>query len=175
MSGAAATSAAAARNVRVIATRWEKGLEQESQGQARGGKRRRPRRRRRRSQRSSAEEARSPVQEAALRIGIRELRAEQVRVIDDALAGRDVLMVLPTGFGKSACYQIPSLLLDKPVVMISPLRALLRDQEAKFAERDLPVVRIDGGVRGRNRAKAFAPVAGAGIATHSRSDRYRNS
>jgi ATP-dependent DNA helicase RecQ len=102
------------------------------------------------------------VQEAALRIGIRELRPEQVQVIDDAMAGRDVLMVLPTGFGKSACYQIPSLLLAKPVVMISPLRALLRDQEAKFTERDLPVVRIDGGVRGRNRANAFARIEEGG-------------
>jgi ATP-dependent DNA helicase RecQ len=102
------------------------------------------------------------VQDAALRIGIRQLRAEQARVIDDAMAGRDVLMVLPTGFGKSACYQIPSLLLAKPVVMVSPLRALLRDQEAKFIERDLPVVRIDGGVRGRNRAKAFARIEEGG-------------
>jgi ATP-dependent DNA helicase RecQ len=161
---AAATAAAATRNVCVIATRREKGLEQPSEGQVRDGKRRRPRRRRRRgrSQNSRAAAPRSPVQEGALRIGIRELRPEQVRVIEAAMAGRDVLMVLPTGFGKSACYQIPSLLLDKPVVMISPLRALLRDQEAKFTERDLPVVRIDGGVRGRNRAKAFARIEEGG-------------
>ena len=38
------------------------------------------------------------------------------------------LVVLPTGFGKSACYQIPSMILPKPVVLISPLLALLRDQ-----------------------------------------------
>ena len=46
--------------------------------------------------------------------------------------------------------------------MISPLRALLRDQEKKFIERDLPVVRIDGNVRGRNRAKAFERIQAGG-------------
>jgi ATP-dependent DNA helicase RecQ len=46
--------------------------------------------------------------------------------------------------------------------MISPLRALLRDQEKKFSERDLPVVRLDGGVRGRNRVKAFERIEAGG-------------
>jgi ATP-dependent DNA helicase RecQ len=104
----------------------------------------------------------TPIQAAARQIGIRQLRPEQERVIDDAIAGRDVLMVLPTGFGKSACYQIPSLILEKPVVVVSPLRALLRDQEKKFVERDLPVVRLDGDMRGRNRAKAFERIDAGG-------------
>lgn len=63
---------------------------------------------------------RSPAGEAALRIGIRRLHPEQERGIAAALDGRDVLMVLPTGFGKSACYQIPSMMLPKPVVLVSP-------------------------------------------------------
>ena len=66
--------------------------------------------------------------DAARRLGIEQLRPEQERVIADVTAGRDVLMILPTGFGKSACYQIPSLLLPNPVLVISPLLALLRDQ-----------------------------------------------
>src|SRR5581483_12094308 len=65
----------------------------------------------------------TPVAAAARRIGIRRLHPEQQRAIEAALAGRNVLMVLPTGFGKSAAYQIPSMLLPKPVVLISPLLA----------------------------------------------------
>ena len=68
----------------------------------------------------------TPAGEAARRIGIRRLHPEQERGIAAALDGRNVLMVLPTGFGKSACYQIPSMLLPKPVVVVSPLLALLK-------------------------------------------------
>jgi ATP-dependent DNA helicase RecQ len=99
---------------------------------------------------------------AARRLGIREMRAEQERVITESLAGHDVLMVLPTGFGKSACYQIPSMVLDKPVLMISPLISLLRDQHQKMIARDIPCVRLDGSVRGRNRKAAFDQVEAGG-------------
>ncbi len=99
---------------------------------------------------------------AALRLGIQQLRPEQEQVIADALAGRDVLMILPTGFGKSACYQIPSLLLPRPVLVISPLLALMRDQHVKLEARDIPCVRIDGTVRGRARSAALAKVAAGG-------------
>lgn len=139
-------------------------MEEKGQAEASEPRRRRPRRRRRggRSRNSRDSAPTTPIQAAARQIGIRQLRPEQERVIDDALAGRDVLMVLPTGFGKSACYQIPSLILEKPVVVVSPLRALLRDQEKKFVERDLPVVRLDGDMRGRNRAKAFERIDAGG-------------
>ena len=83
-------------------------------------------------------------------------------MIEHSLAGRDVLMVLPTGFGKSACYQVPSMVLPKPVLVISPLRALLRDQHEKLLERDVPCVRLDGTVRGRARKTALARVAEGG-------------
>jgi ATP-dependent DNA helicase RecQ len=78
------------------------------------------------------------------------------------LAGSDVLMILPTGFGKSACYQIPSMLLPRPVVMISPLIALLRDQHRILLERGIDCVRIDGSVRGRARREALERIAAGG-------------
>jgi hypothetical protein len=62
----------------------------------------------------------SKLDSAARRLGIQALKAEQRTILEAVLGGRDALVVLPTGFGKSACYQIPSLLLQRPVV-VSPL------------------------------------------------------
>lgn len=103
-----------------------------------------------------------PIEVAAARLGIGRLYREQRRVIDAVLAGRDVLMVLPTGFGKSACYQIPSMVLPKPVLVISPLLALMRDQYEKLQKLDVPVVRLDGTIRGRNRKAAIERIAKGG-------------
>ncbi|MCI2237978.1 RecQ family ATP-dependent DNA helicase [Paenibacillus sp. TRM 82003] len=60
--------------------------------------------------------------------GYRELRPGQAEAMEAVLAGRDVLAVMPTGAGKSAIHQVPALLLDGPVVVVSPLIALQRDQ-----------------------------------------------
>ncbi len=102
------------------------------------------------------------LREAAARLGIEQLYPEQERALADVLAGRDVLMVLPTGFGKSACYQIPSMLLKRPVVVVSPLLALLRDQQQKLERREIPCVRLDGTVRGRARREALERIAAGG-------------
>lgn len=83
-------------------------------------------------------------------------------MIRAALAGREVLVVLPTGFGKSACYQIPSMVLPKPVVLVSPLLALLRDQHEKLLERNIPCVRLDGTVRGKHRREALERIGAGG-------------
>jgi ATP-dependent DNA helicase RecQ len=102
------------------------------------------------------------VQQAAERLGIRELRPSQQRAIDASLDGGDVLMVLPTGFGKSACYQVPSMMLRKPVVVVSPLRALLRDQQQKLARLEVPCIRLDGTLRGKQRREALEAIAAGG-------------
>jgi len=102
------------------------------------------------------------TKEAAARLGIEELRPSQMRAIDASLSGRDVLMVLPTGFGKSACYQVPSMLLRQPVVVVSPLRALLRDQQQKLDQLEIPCVRIDGTLRGKARREALERIAAGG-------------
>ena len=104
----------------------------------------------------------TPVEIAARRLGINRLYTEQDRVIADALHGRDVLVVLPTGFGKSACYQIPSMVMPKPVVLISPLLALLRDQHEKLLKRDIPCVRLDGTVRGKARREVLEQIGRGG-------------
>ena len=100
--------------------------------------------------------------EAALRLGIERLHPEQEQVVADVLAERDVLLVLPTGFGKSACYQVPSMLLPKPVVVVSPLIALLQDQHLRLVAKGIRCVRLDGTVRGPARRAAMAEIAAGG-------------
>ena len=60
--------------------------------------------------------------------GFDDFRPGQERVIDALLAGRNVLTVMPTGSGKSLCYQVPALVLGGLTVVVSPLVALMQDQ-----------------------------------------------
>ncbi|HVO25931.1 MAG TPA: RecQ family ATP-dependent DNA helicase [Candidatus Margulisiibacteriota bacterium] len=110
----------------------------------------------------SALEVPDSTRAAAERLGIRQLYVEQARSVAASLAGRDVLVVQPTGFGKSACYQVPSMVLPRPVVLVSPLLALIRDQHEKLLARHIPVERIDGTIRGVARREALQRVAAGG-------------
>jgi ATP-dependent DNA helicase RecQ len=69
------------------------------------------------------------------------LRPGQFKPMRAVLRRRDALVVLPTGAGKSAIYQIPAVLLPGPTVVISPLLALQQDQIAALNERDDPTIR----------------------------------
>ena len=62
------------------------------------------------------------------RFGHRDFRPGQAAIIETVLAGRDVLAVMPTGSGKSLCYQLPAILRDGCALVISPLIALMKDQ-----------------------------------------------
>src|ERR1700684_3995789 len=72
--------------------------------------------------------------EAVLRttFGFASFRAGQAEIVEALLAGRDVLAVMPTGSGKSLCYQLPALLRDGLTVVVSPLIALMRNQVAQL-------------------------------------------
>jgi len=73
-------------------------------------------------------------------------RANQEGVCRAAIAGRDLLLVMPTGFGKSLCYQLPAIALGGTALVISPLIALMEDQAAKLAALGLRVARIHSGL-----------------------------
>ncbi|HEU0025189.1 MAG TPA: ATP-dependent DNA helicase RecQ [Thermoleophilaceae bacterium] len=69
--------------------------------------------------------------------GFRGFRPGQREACEAALAGRDVLVVMPTGSGKSLCYQLPALLRDDLTVVVSPLVALMQDQVEALRARGL--------------------------------------
>ena len=71
------------------------------------------------------------------------------------IEGRDVLLVMPTGTGKSLCYQLPGIARGGTTLVISPLIALMEDQVAKLQERGFAVERIHSG---RDRADSRAGV-----------------
>src|SRR5258707_9723877 len=64
--------------------------------------------------------------------GFAEFRSGQAEIIETILSGRDVLAVMPTGSGKSLCYQLPALLHDGLTIVVSPLIALMRNQVAQL-------------------------------------------
>ncbi|NDC36672.1 MAG: ATP-dependent DNA helicase RecQ [Proteobacteria bacterium] len=79
--------------------------------------------------------------------GFKEFRSGQLEVIDQALHGRDVLLVAPTNFGKSLCYQVPAVI-DwgsgrGATLVLSPLVALIRDQVRRLDAKDVPAAYFD--------------------------------
>ena len=78
--------------------------------------------------------------------GFSGFRANQEEVCHAALNGRDLLLVMPTGAGKSLCYQLPALARGGTALVISPLIALMDDQAAKLAALGLRVARIHSGL-----------------------------
>src|SRR2546422_10450463 len=69
-----------------------------------------------------------PQAELQRHFGFPAFRAGQREAVDAALAGRDVLVVMPTGSGKSLCYQLPALMRTDLTLVVSPLVSLMQDQ-----------------------------------------------
>lgn len=78
--------------------------------------------------------------------GHRDFRGLQADVVAEVMAGRDVLAVLPTGGGKSVCYQIPAILRPGLGLVVSPLIALMTDQVEALKQQGVAAARLDSGV-----------------------------
>ena len=87
------------------------------------------------------------------------LRPGQAEVIDRVLRGESTLAVMPTGAGKSLCYQLPALLLPGRTVVVSPLIALMKDQCESLQALGIAAVQVNSAVDSEGTAAAEAAVA----------------
>src|SRR5687767_1434521 len=78
--------------------------------------------------------------------GFHDFRDGQREVIESILAGKDAVVVMPTGSGKSLCYQLPALMLDGATLVVSPLIALMKDQVDALHARGLPATFINSSI-----------------------------
>lgn len=94
--------------------------------------------------------------------GIEALRDGQQRVIDSVMAGRDTLAVMPTGSGKSLCYQLPARLLDGLTVVVSPLISLMKDQAEKLEEAGIAsAAQVNSSLSRADELEALEAIEGA--------------
>jgi ATP-dependent DNA helicase RecQ len=87
---------------------------------------------------------------------IQSLRPEQESAMLAVLNGRDALVALPTGFGKSLIYQVPTMVLDRPTIVISPLIALMADQEQALRRCGVPVIALHSRLRAAERRRRLS-------------------
>ena len=90
------------------------------------------------------------------KFGYPDFRPPQVRAVQAVLSGRDALVVLPTGGGKSLCYQVPALMRDGLTVVISPLISLMKDQVDALERRGLPAAFINSTLSSNEAADRMA-------------------
>lgn len=92
--------------------------------------------------------------------GHADFRGMQAEVVREVLAGRDVMAILPTGGGKSVCYQVPALLRPGVALVISPLIALMTDQVAALRAVGVSAARLDSSQERHERAETLEAAAG---------------
>ncbi|MBI1338551.1 MAG: DNA helicase RecQ [Phycisphaera sp.] len=90
--------------------------------------------------------------------GFDTLRPMQERAIRAALAERDSLVVMPTGGGKSLCYQVPPLLNDRPTVVVSPLISLMKDQADALKQVGYPAAALHSGLTPTQRQRVYQDI-----------------
>jgi len=90
--------------------------------------------------------------------GFPDFRPAQRRVVQSILAGRDALGVLPTGGGKSLCFQVPALVLDGLTIVVSPLLALMQDQVGALQARGVPAAALNSLLKAPQQAEVMDRV-----------------
>src|SRR5438105_13518432 len=109
------------------------------------------------------------------RFGFDEFRPAQKQVIDKVMAGEDVLAVMPTGSGKSLCYQLPAVALPGLTLVVSPLIALMKDQVDQLGHLGLPATVINSTVsREQQRSRLEQAIAGRIKLLYVAPERFQN-
>ena len=85
--------------------------------------------------------------------GYSAFRPLQERIVRSLLAGHDTCVVMPTGGGKSLCYQLPAVMSEKTAVVISPLIALMQDQAAQLAHMGIPAAVLNSTLSGEEQSR----------------------
>lgn len=91
--------------------------------------------------------------------GFTRLRAGQEEVIASVLAGHNTLAIMPTGAGKSLCYQLPALHLPGTTIVVSPLISLMKDQTDKLDEAGVSATQVNSSLSQRDEAAALQDIA----------------
>ena len=82
--------------------------------------------------------------------GHHQFRKSQEEIIQSVLDGKDTLAILPTGGGKSVCFQVPAMAMEGMCLVISPLIALMEDQVNRLVENDMPAAALTSGMRNQD-------------------------
>jgi ATP-dependent DNA helicase RecQ len=90
--------------------------------------------------------------------GMERLRDGQQRVIDSVLDGKDTLAIMPTGSGKSLCYQIPAKMLKGLTIVVSPLISLMKDQLEKLEELGVKAVQVNSSLTTEEESAALEGI-----------------
>lgn len=97
------------------------------------------------------------------RFGYPAFRAGQLRAVRAALAGRSALIVLPTGGGKSICYQVPALVLDGLTIVVSPLISLMQDQVWAARSRGIWAAALTSAMQPAERTQVLRDAGNGGL------------
>jgi ATP-dependent DNA helicase RecQ len=89
---------------------------------------------------------RDPLISLQEHFGFQDFREGQLEVIATILSGKDAMVVMPTGSGKSLCYQLPAMMMDGATLVVSPLIALMKDQVDALRARGLPATFINSAI-----------------------------
>src|SRR5687768_7369259 len=91
--------------------------------------------------------------------GLDDFRPRQREVIEDVLAGRDVLCVMPTGAGKSLCYQLPAAVQGGLTIVVSPLISLMEDQVNQLRDEGIPAAVLNSSLSPNIRRQTMSELA----------------
>ena len=103
------------------------------------------------------------IQEALTRLGLSSFREGQFDVIQSVLDGEDCLCIMPTGGGKSLCYQLPAIVRPGVTLVVSPLIALMKDQVDALVERGISATYINSTLETAEQTQRLGQLASGAI------------